>query len=253
MKQPSAAFPLEKILVFQRVICILLIALMLLSCRGGFFVVPFDDDFSDMYTELDSEDKEEFKDSVFVKFDFFGSSLAIFKLIYFANANGPELDNAYQEVMSISSGHSLAIRSNAIAFLIIEGFDSELFAGIYFSLLALTSITLPLHFLADSRAIDISRNSEHIPTCSLSDPASVFTYYHIPEGSSWVLFCFLYCTGMCGNYRKYSCSDLQGLHKSAKKIRYHIAGGIPAGNHKFCRVLRVAYKITLSKQSGLPA
>ena len=109
--------------------------------------MPFDDDFSEFYIEVDADDREDFEDGVFVKVDPLGSVVSIFKLIHFLNANGIELDRAYHEVMAQSHGHSLSLRSNAIAYLLIEGFDSDITVGIYLSLALFSAISLPVVLL----------------------------------------------------------------------------------------------------------
>ena len=142
MKKLPKLLSLEKVIFIQRVSCTLLVCLMLLSSFGGIFVVPFDDDFSEFFTSVDPDDREEFEDGVFIKLDFFSATSSIFKLIYFANANGVELDRAYHEVVEQKSGHSLSVRANAIAYLLIEGYDSDITVGIYFTIALFSVISL---------------------------------------------------------------------------------------------------------------
>jgi len=144
MKAVSKAFSLENILFFQRTVCVFLITAMLILSFGGFFTMPFNDDFSEFYTKLDEEEKQEFEEGCFVKFDFLGSFISIFKMIGFSNSTGYEMENTYHEVVAQKNGHSLSMRSSAIAFLIMEGYDNDFTVGIYFTLAALISLSTPI-------------------------------------------------------------------------------------------------------------
>ncbi len=139
--------PHNKIILWQRLSCTALVALMLvLSVFGSFFRVPFNDDFSVFYETVDKEDMEKNKEDKYISFDFFGSTVSIFKMISLHNASYVEHQEVYYNV--IESKHlSLSTRASGIAYLVLSAFDSDITVAIYYVLLLIVAIGTPILLL----------------------------------------------------------------------------------------------------------
>ena len=145
MKDISRLFSFERVLFLQRIAVSALIALILLSSLLPLFSVPFDDDFSEFYAVLDGEEKADYReDVVYVDFDFSGSVLSLFKMIEFSGANASLYYNSYHAVNDCKDGHSLSLRGTAIAYLMLEAYDNDFSAGIYFTIMLLVTLALPV-------------------------------------------------------------------------------------------------------------
>ena len=147
MKDISKRVPFERVIFLQRMICTVLIALMLLFSFGGFFSVPFDDDFTEFYAVVGGEEQEDYiSDTVFVKVDFLGSALSLFKMLELSGSNASAYYNAYHDVIDFGEDHPLSLRGTAFAYLIIEAYDNDFTVGIYFTLMLLTTLAFPVLF-----------------------------------------------------------------------------------------------------------
>lgn len=143
----TTKIPHNKIILWQRLACTALIALMLvLSVFGSFFRVPFNDDFTVFYESQDEEDVEKLKEDKYISFDFLGSTVSIFKAISLYNASYVEHQEAYYNV--IESDHlSLSTRASGIAYLLLSAFASDFTVGVYYVLLLTVSIGTPILLL----------------------------------------------------------------------------------------------------------
>lgn len=139
--------PHNQIILWQRLSCTVLIALMLfLSVFGSFFRVPFNDDFTVFYETVNKEDIKEAQEEKYISFDFLGSTVSIFKMISLNNASYVEYQEAYYNV--IENDHlSLSIRSSGIAYLVLSAFDSDITVAIYYVLLLIVAIGTPILLL----------------------------------------------------------------------------------------------------------
>lgn len=145
MKDISRLFSFERVLFFQRIAISALIALILLSSLLPLFSVPFDDDFSQFYVVLDDEEEISYKEKmVYVDFDFSGSVLSLFKMIEFSGANASLYYDSYHAINDCKDGHSLSLRGTAIAYLILEAYDNDFSAGIYFTIMLLVTLAIPI-------------------------------------------------------------------------------------------------------------
>ena len=137
--------PHNKIILWQRLACTVLIALMILtSIFGSFFRVPFDDDFTAFYEAAEKEDvSQESDEERYISFDFLGSAISIFKAISFYNDSYSERQETYYNTWE-SERMSLSERSSGIALLLLEAFDNDFTIGVYYSMLLLVSIGTPI-------------------------------------------------------------------------------------------------------------
>ena len=137
----------NKIILWQRLSCTALIALMLfLSVFGSFFRVPFNDDFTVFYETEAEEDIDEVKEDKYISFDFLGSTVSLFKMISLYNASYVEHQEAYFNV--IDSDHlSLSTRSAGIAYLVLSAFDSDITVAVYYVLILMVTIGTPILLL----------------------------------------------------------------------------------------------------------
>lgn len=136
--------PHQKLILWQRLSCTALIALMLFfSIFGSFFRVPFNDDFTVFYESVDKEDIKNDAEKHYISFDFLGSTVSLFKTVSLYNASFSERQEAYYEVID-GENVSLSERAAGIAYLVIEAYDSDITIGIYYSLLLIVSIGTPI-------------------------------------------------------------------------------------------------------------
>ena len=143
----TTKIPHNKIILWQRLACTALIALMLfLSVFGSFFRVPFNDDFTVFYETVDKEDAEAAKGDKYISFDFLGSTVSIFKMISLYNASYVEHQEAYYNVME-REHLPLSVRSSGIAYLVLAAFDSDITVAIYYVLLLIVAIGTPILLL----------------------------------------------------------------------------------------------------------
>ncbi len=143
----TTKIPHNKIILFQRLTCTALIAVMLLcSVFGSFFRVPFNDDFTVFYETEDKDNLKEQTEERYISFDFLGSTLSVFKAISLYNASYQEHQDAYYNVIE-SERMSLSTRAAGIAYLVLEAFDSDFTVGVYYVMLLLVSIGTPILLL----------------------------------------------------------------------------------------------------------
>ena len=143
MKCSSSDVSLEKQLLFQRMFSALVMALMLAVSFLGVFTVPFDDDSDVFFEAVDSENRKEFKEGAFVTYDPISACGAVIRAVTLSSSSQSEYQRVYYDV-SEDESHSIAQRASGIAYLTLEGFESDLCVGIYYSLMMFFTISAPV-------------------------------------------------------------------------------------------------------------
>ncbi len=145
MRKLSTRFPLENVLFWQRVLCTLLILPILFFSFGTLFMVPLNEELSDFFELLDSDDQAIFeKNGTYVRFDFQSAAFAIVKFIDISliHVTGPF--DVYDQLMENKDETNVSMQALGIAYLLIEAYDQDVTVLLYLSLIYGMTLMFPL-------------------------------------------------------------------------------------------------------------